>query len=490
MCELARVLQRTVMVRELFWRVTASLLVCWLGLPAAGARADQEGLPGKNDQPATVSDLMAAHEEDVLADEVNALVLRLDAAQFSERNEATRQLLAKGSPCVPLLVGALGTDSREARFRVAGILRNSFSFDDIAPPLVAAIDRKYGSEARLILRDRALLQVAEASEMENTKKLFAFWGTDIEALRRRVLFDLMDVRGPAQAGRVVAPLIGLRDKAEHFDKMLSRLSDMSLPFDHRHSPGFLMAETLAQGLLHDNQRQIAFTHQYVESLEALAQHLQGEELSRGAIRKEIGDRANMSDGAAMFLVRMLDEKSKEHQTMTQRLKVSPAMVQSEFFRGLTLPDTKECFRCIGKVHIADMLMETLDKWPTAPDDGVVGNVIDCVVTTIASGDKPKALALLDALEGCAGLATHELDVRAGVGERMAKRLCLAAQVAPNSREYHPVRAIHDRIVRLIDLGIQPDQELFPSDFANRYLEGEPTSVEEDARAALGACAHH
>ncbi len=481
MCELVRMPPRAGTAPPWLWSVSTS----WLVLLAATNCYGQLASPGGPASLAAGSELSKASADDELARDVRELVRRLDAEQFSERNEATRQLLAKGALCVPLLIESLGSESREARFRVAGILRGSFTFDDMASHLIGAIDKKYGAEARLILRDRALLQVAEAAEMENTKTLFAFWGTDIEALRRRVLFDLMDVRGGPQAGDVVAPLIGLRDKAEQFDKVLSRLSDMSLAFDHRHSPGFLIAQTLAQGLLHDDQRQIGFTHHYVESLENLAQHLQREELSGGAIRKEIADRANMSDGAAAFLVRMLDENGTEYRTMTQRLGVSAAMIQSEFFRGLSQPDTKECFRCVGKVHIADMLLESLDEWPAAPDDGVVRHVIDCIVTTIASGDKPKALALLDALQGCGDLARHNLDVRAGWGQRLATRLCLAAQVAPNSREYHPVRAIHDRIVRLIDLGIQPDHDLFPRDFADRYLASEPACIDENSRAALG-----
>ncbi len=426
---------------------------------------------------------MSDAEHDAALREVQALIGRLDSEQFAERNEATRTLLAKGPASLPVLVTSLGVESREVRFRVAGILRGNFSFDELAPYLLDSLHKKYGNEARLILRDRALGQVAEAAEMDHTKRLFDFWSTDVESLRRLVVVDLMDAPGAVQAAAIVAPLIGLRDKAKHFHEILVRLDDISLPFDHRHSPGYLVAETLAKGLLQNGSGPIEFAHRYVDSLERLSADLADQGLSRGAIRKEIADRTNMSDGAASFLVRLLDQNGQEYQTLTRRLAVSPEGLQDEFFRGLTLPDIKECFRCVGKVHIADMLLEVLQKWPSAPDDGPVRSVIDCVGTTIGTGDKPKALALLDALDGCAQLDACQIGLQTPWGERLSKRLCLAALAAPNSREYHPVRSIHDGILDLAKQGLAPDHESFPHDAAMKFVDGAPVAVDEDARAA-------
>ena len=92
------------------------------------------------------------------------------------RNEATRQLATKGPPAIPLLVAALGDESREVRFRVQGLLTQHFAFDDLVPPLIQAVGERYGVAARMILRDRALLQIEEAGEMQFAKKLFGLLG--------------------------------------------------------------------------------------------------------------------------------------------------------------------------------------------------------------------------------------------------------------------------------------------------------------------------
>ncbi len=414
-----------------------------------------------------------------------ALIQQLDAQQFAERNEATQQILTYGPRSVPMLIASLGAESREIRFRVAEILRHRFTFDEIAPHLIDATAQPYGSQALTILRDRAMLQVSEVAQLENTKRLFAFWKTDVDTLRRRVIFDLVEARGRTQVMTVVAPLIGLRDKARQFDSQLASLKTLSLPFDHRHSPGFVIAEIFARGLLVNDPRKITFAEKYVQSFESLADALRAAGDSKAVVRKEVVDRANMSDGATSFLVRALDEKSREHDGLSNRIGVDPEMLTTEFFRGLAMPDTRECYRHVGKVHIADMLLETLDKWPDAPKEGVVQNVVDCAVATIASGDKPKTLALLDALEGCAELDASELNVRDGLGQRLAKRLCLAALVAPNSRAYHPVRAICDRIVNILEAGVVADSDLFPAEFVESYLDGTEASTSELARLQVG-----
>lgn len=415
--------------------------------------------------------------------EVKTLVEKLDAPRFADRNDATRQLVAQGPKCIPLFTELLQSESRETRFRVSEVLRHAFTFDEIAPHLVRAVAKPYGSQARMILRDRALLQVDEVAELDNTTKLFEFWGTSAATLRRRVTFDLVDAQGPEQVGEVVAPLIGLSAKASLFNRYLSRLKDLSLAYDHRHSPGFVIAETLAKGLLEGDQQKTRFARNYVDAFDQLVVNLQQEERA-GSPRNEVSDRANMSDGAACFLARLLAAESDERDLMVDRLEIDPEALMGEFFHGLALADTAECYRCVGKVHIADMLIESLTDWPNAPRDGVVESVVDCVKTTIASGDKPKALALLDALNGCAKMETSGLSVSQGLGQRLARRLCTAALVASDNRACYPVRAIHERILKVVDAGIGVDHRLFPTEFVESYLDARDEAVSDGARLAL------
>ncbi|MGM0489974.1 MAG: hypothetical protein ACQESR_24860, partial [Planctomycetota bacterium] len=341
-----------------------------------------------------------AGEDEASSPDRPALQPRLDARRFKERNEATRQLLARGPQCVPLLVTLLGAESREVQFRAAEMLRRHFEFDQVAPHLVAAVVKPYGLQARKILRDRALLQVSNVADMDNARKLLGFWRTDIESLRRRVIFDLPEARRREKVMAVVAPLIGLAEKAALFNQSLSTLKTLDLHYDHRHSPGYLIAETLADGLLQGDQRKTSFARDYIQAFETLAEEMRDEGRGGSTIRKEVVERANMSDGATSFLVQMLDTDTKPYQILTARLKVDVEALREDFFRGLARLDTKECYRCVGKVHIADMLLESLEQWPRMGREGVVQDLVDQLVLTVSSGDKPKALALLDAMDGC------------------------------------------------------------------------------------------
>ena len=153
----------------------------------------------------------------------------------------------------------------------------------------------------MILRDRAPLQVAEIAQMENTTKLLEFWGSSVDVLQRRVLFDMLEACGQDDVAKVVAPLLGLQNKAEIFNSNLSRLQRLSLGVDHRHSPGFVVAEMLAEGLLHDDEQKMSFALHYVQAFQTLDTDLRGAGQTSAAVRKEISDRANMSDGATCFL---------------------------------------------------------------------------------------------------------------------------------------------------------------------------------------------
>jgi hypothetical protein len=467
--------------------VAVWLMVLLLGSTIAGLTAGVKGQESRAELRQTTRDGADAGGGSAGEDaaHVESLIQQLDAEQFAERNEATRQLVGRGPGCLPQLIDSLASPSREIRFRVAEILRNSFPFDSVAPLLVEAVSEPYGLEARSILRHRAMRQVEESADLENTEKLFQFWNTSLETLRRRVTFDLAEAQGRDQVASVVAPLIGLREKARVFDSSLSRLNNLSLNFDHQHSPGHVIAQTLAHGLLVDDQQAVRFAQGYIAALTVLVDKMETDGQTGATVRKEVADRANMSDGATFFVTRTLDANSNEHEWLINRLGIDPAMLKEEFLRGLETLDTRECYRRVGKVHIADMLLEALSEWPEAPRDGFVQSVVDCAVTTIGTGDKPKALALLDALDGCADLEEHGMSVREGLGEQLAKRLCMASLAAPNNRACHPVRAIHDRILRAVKAGVTAQSDLFPHELVDDYLLAKPESISDESRLVLG-----
>ena len=454
----------------------ACLIMCGVcEQPTAQAGAPQKPLGATN---------RVTEERDTAERPIEQLIAQLDDEDFAVRNEATRQLATKGPPAIPLLVASLGDESREVRFRVQGLLTQQFAFDDLVPPLIQAVSQPYGVAARTILRDRALLQIEEAGEMQFAKKLFDFWGTDIEEFRRRVTFNLVDAPGQKEIAAVVDPLVGLRTKAIQFQDLLARLELLSLPYDHRHSAGYVVAETLAAGLRTNDRVKIRFAERYALAFETLSRDLQEQGLSRSAIRKEVADRANMSDGATVYVVQFVGQAVPARSGAAERISLAPEMLVDELFRGLSAADAKECYRCVGKVHIVDMLDEVLASWPAAPREGTVQNLIESIQAVVATGDKPKALVLLDALEACRDLSKYQLDCRDGLGEQLAHRLYLAALVSPNTREYHPTRSLHDRILQLLALGVTPDQAAFPQTLLDRYLQGDREPTTEEQRAAL------
>lgn len=263
------------------------------GLTARSAWA-QEGHPKTPE----VADVQPAVSEQ----EFDSILASLDDRHFANRTAATRRLLAFGPQCIPLLVASLDSESREIRFRVAEILRHAFSYEQVVHQLIDAAAPPDRSDARMILHNRSLQQVAKVAEWEHTRRLFAFWGTNIDSLQRSITFDLLEARGRDATAAVVAPLIGLHQKASAFNATLTGLESLSLSYDHRHSPGFEIAETLADGLLHDDQSKIDFANSYIEAFESLENQLVAEGLSKATVRKEISDRANMSDGATAFLI--------------------------------------------------------------------------------------------------------------------------------------------------------------------------------------------
>jgi len=418
-------------------------------------------------------------------DNIPLLIARLDASRFDSRDQATRDLVAQGPAAIPYLVDALGEESSELRLRASMLLSQHSSFEEVAIPLLEALRRPYGPRARTILQGRAVQQVDLACESPQTEKLLKFWSTDVEAFRNRLLTRFADATTPEDVEQAVEPLLGLCDKTDRFAKAVSSLETLSLSYDHQYSPGFVVAHTLARGLGGGPARLTLFAERYLESFERLGSELQRRDTSKHAIRKEISDRANMTQGAAGYLVQMLDEESPRRAVLDQQLGIRAEDLHETFFRGIASPDHEVYDRGVGRVHIIDMLTEALGDLPDLPREGLMTELIESAKQTAIDGNKPKALAFLDVLEAFRELPEHELDMHKGLGQRLARRLYSAAVQAPSNRAYHPARIVHNKIVALNDLGVGPGHAVFPNKVFDDYLRGDGRATSDDQRLALG-----
>ncbi|MFV1966939.1 MAG: hypothetical protein ACC628_16050 [Pirellulaceae bacterium] len=416
---------------------------------------------------------------------IRQLIARLDAVHFESRDQATRELLTQGAPAVPFLVDALGEESSEVRLRASMLLSQHLTFEDVAPHLVKVLDGPYGPRAHVILRHRAILQVDDACGLQHTAKLLKFWGTDADGFRNRVVIQFADATTREEIERAVAPLWGLHDKTLRFNDALSNLESLSLPYDHPYSPGFVIAQTLARGLGENRKTLIDFAENYLSAFEDLASQLRQQDTPRHAMRKEISDRANMTQGAATYLIQLLDEKSTRSDVLTRQIGIQLDALREDFLQGVASPDSETYGRGVGKVHIVDMLSEALTEPPVLPNHGVVADLIASARQTAMDGNKPKALAFLDVLEAFKELPQHGLDTETGLGHQLAKRLYVAALETPNNRLYHPARMVHDKVVEFIDLGLQPGQGAFPTSLLQAFLRGEQHVTNDECRLALG-----
>jgi hypothetical protein len=417
-------------------------------------------------------------------EEIRLLVSRLDAPRFASRKLATRELIAEGRTAIPHLVEALATDSSEVRYRASLILGEHNSFEDVAPHLVDAVDKRFGYRARVLLREQAMWQVEAVCNQPHSDKLFKFWGIRTEEYRNHVRTELDKAKTASETSKVVTPLLGIREKVTLFNDALARLEAMGLSYDHQHSPGYVIAETLARGLGENRRRWVDFAEKYVGAFETLASKIRLETSSTHTLRKAVSERATMSSSAAGYLVQVLDEASPQRAVLSQRIGISPEWLEQEFCGGLASTDATAWHRRVGKIHIVDMLTRAISQWPDAPHDGVVATLIADTKKTVVDGDKPKALALLDALNACRDLSKHGLDIRDGPGKRLAERLCHAAVEAANNRVYHPARSLHDRFLRLIDRGVAPDHQAFPRQLYEDYLAKTAAATSDDQRLTL------
>lgn len=467
---------------------SVSMVFCAVGLGIAGV---PDGTTAPNaeatGEPSVIegADSLPVVANSLSDQEIQLMVTQLDSPHFESRNAARRELISAGKAAVPFLVNALSEKSRELRFRATEMLSRQYSFDEVAPQLIAAMAQQaVPLRMRTILREQAEEQIQLACQLPSTGRLFKFWGTDPESFRREVLAKFDDARSHQDLARTIQPLLGLEEKVNRFSDVMSRLEALSLPYEHQFSAGYVVAHSLAQGMHDNNDRLVEFSKNYIESFEKLGGELRIRNRPSHAIRKEISDRANMSQGAADFLVKLIGTDSERRTLLSKRLGVSIESLQIDFFRGLSSPESKQCSRNVGKVHIADMLSEAVSKWEGATDNEALWQIVADARATVSSGNKPKALAYLDALSACRELANHRLGTEEGLGRQLTDRLHQASVQSPDIRSYHPSRSVHDRILALVDLGIEPEHELFPQRFCDLYLEGDARVTSDSHRLAL------
>jgi hypothetical protein len=418
------------------------------------------------------------------SNEIGSLIALLDAPQFQARDGATQRLAEKGPAVIPDLIAALGDPSAEVRFRASVLLSRHHSFEQVAPQLIGAVETHYGPRARLILRERSLQQLEAVCQLPYTDKLLKFWGTNVEAFCNQAVTRLNDAADLPQTRQAVEPLLGLAEKTTQFNEAISQLEALSLSYDHQYSPGYVIAETLACGLAANHRPWIAFAERYLQSLQQLVADLRAQETAKYAIHKEVLDRANMSQGAASFLVKLLDGASPLRPVLVERLGISPEELEDAFCLGLAAVDPRACDRGVGKVHVVDMLIESQPQWIAAPPGSVRHQLVVETMDAAKTGDKPKALALLDALEACSQLSDHQLQADAGYGKQLADRLHQAARLAPNNRAFHPTQSVHNKLVALADLQITPAHTLFPDALWRAYLDRADSVTSDEGRLAL------
>jgi len=454
--------------------------------PSDAGRAARASEPSGSPAPAQVAGSKTAGTP-VAATDGTALatvVAQLDSPSFDARNKATDAILAHGKAAIPYLVEAIGAHSRETRFRAAELLRHCYTFEDVAPLLIADVRRRNDALARSILLERAVRQVNTITGLASAEKLFGFWGTSLGTYRREILNQLAEANTGADIAKVVTPLLDVKKKATRFEKMAGRITTLGLSYKSQYSATYVVARVMARGLLEGDPSMVDFAEKYVAAFESLARTLQHAGRRNSTLRKELADRAVYSQGAAAFLVKTLPPKSPGSALLVQTLRINPGQLRREFLLGLAEPDSKECYRRIGKTHIADMLAETVRDRADMLDQPVIARLVDAIRRTVQSGDKPKALALLDALDACKDLAKHGLSIRQGFGQQLAQRLANGALRAADNRAYHPTRAFHNRIVALYDAGVDDRNAAFPTKLIAAYLDGADQVITDQQRQAF------
>jgi hypothetical protein len=424
-----------------------------------------------------------AQELDSIGLTIRQQISQLDADTFQARDEATRAIAAHGATAVPYLVESLDNSSAELRMRVMMLLAENGSFEIVAPYLLKAIDRPGGMFARTVLKDRCLQQIDDAGQIVTCERLLKFWGTTHEKYRHEAVVAFQNAKSTEQISLVIEPLLHIGEKVKQFDDLIARLSKQAVASDHRHSSGYIVAETMALGLRTGRTDWVAFGVKYVESLELLALSLSSQKRSRNEIRQEVANRSSWSQGATAFLVQLLDPESQPSKALGQSIHIAPQSLQESFFDGLRSPDAATYSKGVGRVHIVDLLNDAIRTWPAIPEQGTVAELVGCIVDSAHEGNKPHALVYLEALDACRKLQNHGLDLNHAPAKQLSDRLFVAARVAQNHRDFFPVHSMFNKFVTLFDRGIKYDHQAFPRELFDEYVQN-TAPVTEEQRAAL------
>lgn len=412
------------------------------------------------------------------------LVKQLDADSFAERDQASQELLASGEPAVPALADALKDGSAERRVRAAYLLEQYPSFDLVSIHLLRVLDGTQGTTARTLLRSRCIAQLEMAADLPNVDRLLKFWGTDRDRYRIEALTAFQEAKSSGELKQMIEPLMHLRDKASRFSQLTSRLEALSIPTDQQHTAGYALAEALAQGLRHNHSEQVAFAISFVEGFEQLVRTLQERRRTPHEIRQEVLNRVSWSQGAMRFALQLDDPQSHASQFVTCRLKLDATQVREGFFEGIRSADSSEFSKGVGRIHIIQLADDALRQWPQDIQAPVISDLLAAVAKCAERGDKTKALVYLQAIEACRQMVAVNLDLQTGIGQALAERLLASAHAEPNHRGYHPVMAVHNRLVAMIGRGITPQHEAYPRELCQRYLAVSPKPLPEAERLAL------
>lgn len=417
-------------------------------------------------------------------DAIQKLIVGLNADSFAERDQATRELIAWGKAAIPQLVQAATDSSAEVRERSLVLLAKHEPFSDVAPHLLDVAGPPHEEVIWGLLAGRCVQQIDASLDVPGAEKLFQFWGTNPEVFRFVTIQSLSNAKTKSEMRRLVDPLVGLPDKARRFGDLVNRLSKLSVANDHRFAAGYVIAETMAKGL-HDNRREyVEFATAYVASLETLAQDLLAANHSQHATRNEIATRAAWCQGATSYLVKLLDRDSPQRRVVMEQFAIAPGFLEKEFLRGLGSTDSVLYARGVGRIHIIDLLSESLVKWPSPPTENVAAELVQSVIRCAHDGDKAKALVYLEALDACRDLTTWSFDLREGLGRKLGERYFELARTAPDHRSYYSARNVHSKIRTLAECGVSPQHPLFPHETCERFTAASSDAVADAQRLAI------
>lgn len=427
--------------------------------------------------------LAAAAEADAAANEAaQQLVRALNAASFERRSAATRELIALGKAAIPALVDSLPHATREVRERIRWVLTRQ-PFGDVAPHMLQQLNAENTRVLRSVLRQSAVTHLADVCRRPHAERLFRLWDTTAERYTVEALKKFNGALSPEEFRSTVEALLMLDANLSTFQHVSERLERWQVPTDHLDSTGSQLTRILARGLLLDRPPLVDFATRYVDAIEQLAARMTAASLPDHEVRQQLRQRADWSRGAMLFLAGLRDEEQEDRELL-QGAGLTMADLDQAFFDGLAADTTQQFMQQVGRAHIADMLCDALRNWPQVHELPQLEQLITRSVEAAQQGDKPRALACLDALTACRALPDHHLQLQRGLGKQMANRLAQAALAAPHFKAYYPARSVHDKILSLVDLGIHETHRAFPRATLGKYLADADAVVDEPTRRGL------